>query len=159
MHPSYPYEIAAFFSFYRGIFATQKSKPLFFSASTALAPAVRPDDGCDGVIFRGGRCEAHDPYCPRGGRLLRLRFCLGVGRGVSSVSLNPKDPKPMCKSHMPCDVFDALALHRIESFLLSELLSSGSPDLALIEGLVILSREVDRKLGQALKVDQDPAVG
>jgi len=60
---------------------------------------------------------------------------------------------------MPCDVFDALALHRIESFLLSELLSCGCPDLALIEGLVILSREVDRKLGQALKVDQGPAVG
>lgn len=91
--------------------------------------------------------------------MLRLRFCLGVGRGVSSLSLNRKDPKPMCKSHMPCDVFDALALHRIESFLLSELLSSGSRDLALIEGLVILSREVDRKLGQALKADQDPAVG
>ncbi|KXV61899.1 hypothetical protein AD948_00185, partial [Acetobacter senegalensis] len=55
-----------FFLFYRGIFATQKSKPLFFSASTALAPAVRPDDGCEGVIFRGGRCEAHDPKFPRG---------------------------------------------------------------------------------------------
>nr|MBS0964370.1 hypothetical protein [Acetobacter persici] len=67
--------------------------------------------------------------------------------------------KPMCTSHTPSDVFDALALHRIESFLLSELLSCSCHDLALLEGLVILSREVDRKLGQVLKADQDLALG
>ncbi|MCP9319109.1 hypothetical protein KBX73_04820 [Acetobacter persici] len=44
-HAAQAYEIATFFLFYRGIFATQKSKPLFFSVSIALAPAVRPDDG------------------------------------------------------------------------------------------------------------------
>lgn len=70
-------------------------------------------------------------------------------------SLNRKDPIPCCAFHMSCDVFDALALHRIESFLLSESLSSGCSHLALIEGLVILSREVERKLDEALKADQD----
>ncbi|NHN89473.1 hypothetical protein [Acetobacter conturbans] len=53
MHTPYAYEIAKFFSFYRGIFAKQKSKPLFFSDFGSLAPAVRPDDGGDGVIFSG----------------------------------------------------------------------------------------------------------
>ncbi|MGF1277775.1 hypothetical protein [Acetobacter pasteurianus] len=52
-HTLYAYEIEGFFLFYRGIFAKQKSKPLFFSDFGSLAPAVRPDDGCDGVIFSG----------------------------------------------------------------------------------------------------------
>ncbi|GFE94771.1 hypothetical protein [Acetobacter persici] len=65
----------------------------------------------------------------------------------------------MCTSHTTSNVFDALALHRIESFLLSELLSGGCRDLALLEGIVILSREVDRKLGQALEAGQDLSLG
>lgn len=65
----------------------------------------------------------------------------------------------MCTPQMACDVFDVFALHRIKTFLLSELLSGGRSDLALLEGLVILSREIDRKLGEALKADQDLAVG
>ncbi|CEF41778.1 hypothetical protein predicted by Glimmer/Critica [Acetobacter senegalensis] len=42
-----------FFSSIAAFLLRKKSKPLFFSVSSALAPAVRPDDGCDGVILSG----------------------------------------------------------------------------------------------------------
>lgn len=40
-----------FFSSIAAFLLRKKSKPLFFSVSSALAPAVRPDDGCGDVIF------------------------------------------------------------------------------------------------------------
>ncbi|MDN7350578.1 hypothetical protein [Acetobacter senegalensis] len=46
-------KLKGFFFSIAAFLLRKKSKPLFFSASTALAPAVRPDDGCDGVIFSG----------------------------------------------------------------------------------------------------------
>lgn len=50
-HPSDAYEIEGFFLLYRGIFAKQKLKPLFFFEFRSLAATLRHDDGRDGVIF------------------------------------------------------------------------------------------------------------
>jgi len=44
-HPSDAYEIEGFFLLYRGIFAKQKSEPLFFFEFRSLAAALRHDDG------------------------------------------------------------------------------------------------------------------
>lgn len=45
MHTPYAYEIEGFFLLYRGIFAKQKSEPLFFFEFRSLAAALRHDDG------------------------------------------------------------------------------------------------------------------
>ena len=104
--------------------------------------------GCEGVIFRGGRCEAHDPKFPRGFcSLYRWGVRIGVVRLVPSCFERKKtmSDRTTISSATEVDLMQIVALHRLLDFAVSEALA-GNMDDSVLEGVVILTRMVGRKV-------------
>lgn len=104
--------------------------------------------GCEGVIFRGVRCEAHDPKFPRGFcSLYRWGVRIGVVRLVPSCFEREKtmSDRTTISSATEVDLMQIVALHRLLDFAVSEALA-GNVDDSVLEGTVILTRMVGQKV-------------
>ncbi|GCD57203.1 hypothetical protein NBRC3222_2540 [Acetobacter pasteurianus NBRC 3222] len=99
-------------------------------------------------FFRIGRCEAHDPKFPRGFCSLHRRGVrIGLGRLVPSCFEREKtmSDRTTISSATEVDLMQIVALHRLLDFAVSEALA-GNVDDSVLEGVVILTRMVGRKV-------------
>ena len=99
-------------------------------------------------FFRAGRCEAHDPKFPRGFcSLYRWGVRIGVVRLVPSCFEREKtmSDRTTISSATEVDLMQIVALHRLLDFAVSEVLA-GNVDDSVLEGIVILTRMVGRKV-------------
>ena len=137
------------FFLYRGILRRKIQRRSFSVISGILHLRCALMTDVTVSFFRmGGAFEAHDPYCPRGFcSLHRWGVRIGVGRLVPSQLEREKtmSDRTTISSATEVDLMQIVALHRLLDFAVSEALA-GNVDDSVLEGVVILTRMVGRKV-------------